>query len=373
MKADGLKIALECLRGSVSTQWDSVEIDHTTLRTSDGIRWAEVTLADSIPARMILCYSKLRSIVSIVKTLRDKADIEIAPEGASCLVKAPPTMWQLSLRQSTFNSLPEFKKIREIYAPGFILLEALKRLKHLTQSELSNPELKWAWTNPNDELVIGDGFRLGAYHTGIKGLELPVELLTEIARILAIQMSQSVIFQIGEEYVRATMSGGDIRFQTRLVATSRFPVDWYNTLKNPPDEQAQVMKMSRSELLEAVKQVRITAQKSAQSARFKLGPAEGGLSLTSADGDGNTTATKIEASGVLKEEISLEVDHLVSALEGLREEMIAMTVRKPVVELSDKEGWKIISGKWEPSEDTDLESLLSNDITGSSDTGKLKQ
>ena len=70
VKADKLRIALECLKGSVSTQRDSVEIDNTTLRTSDGIRWAEVTLPDrdSIPARMILCYSKLRSIV---KTLDD--------------------------------------------------------------------------------------------------------------------------------------------------------------------------------------------------------------------------------------------------------------------------------------------------------------
>ena len=90
--------------------------------------------------------------------------------------------------------------------------------------------------------------------------------------------------------------------------------------------------------MRAINQVGITAGEST----LKLTPGNGGLILMTKDEYGNKSASKIEASGSLKEPISLNIDHLAEAIEVLTEELITIKVCRSVVEVSDKTQWEII-------------------------------
>jgi hypothetical protein len=204
------------------------------------------------------------------------------------------------------------------------------------RTDLSKIGLMWCWTNEDHQLVIGDGARLGGHQTGIKDLELPLIILSEICRILAIHLSEKVILQIGEKHVRATMRDG--YFQAMLLKGARFDIDWYNKVRDMLNEDPQVIKMSRSDLLRAIAQVRITAGEST----IKLAPGNGGLTLMTKDEYGNKSAGKIEASGSLKEPISLNIDHLAEAAEALADELLVMKVCRSAIEVSDKKRWEII-------------------------------
>ena len=227
MKSDKLKIALETLKGSVSTDTDAVNLTGQTSRATDGVCWTEATLPEPIAAQKTLPYSKLRSIVRI---LDEKDEIEIEPNGPTCRIKVPGTLWQLNLLNLPTESPPEFPLINTIEASGYALLEAYRSLKHLIRTDLSKPGLMWAWTNEDYQLIIGDGARLGGHHTGIKDIELPLIILSEICRILATHLSEKVTFQIGEKHVRATMR--DSYFQATLLKGPRFELDWYKKVIN---------------------------------------------------------------------------------------------------------------------------------------------
>lgn len=333
MKSEKLRIALETLRGSVSTETDAVELTGQTARATDGGWWAEVTLAEVFSAEMTLPYSKFRSIA---RSLDEKDELEIEPNGPTCHIKAPGTLWQLNLLNVPTEPPPEFPVINTIEASGYALLESYKSLKHLIRTDLSRIGLMWAWTNENHQLVIGDGSRLGGHQSGIKDLELPLIILSEICRILAVNLSEKVILHIGEKHVRATMR--DVTFQAMLLKGPGFDVDWYNKVRDLLNEDPQVIKMSRSDLLRAINQVRITAGEST----LKLAPGNGSLILMAKDEYGNKSAGKIEASGILKEPISLNIDHLSQATEALTDELLVMKVCRSVIEVSDKKRWEII-------------------------------
>ncbi len=334
MKSDKLRIALDSLKGSVSTETDTVELTGQTARATDGAWWAEATLPEPIPTSMTLPYSKLRSIA---KTFGEGADIEIEPTGPTCHIKAPSTLWQLNLLKVPTQPPPDFPVINTIEASGYALLEAYRSLKHLLRTDLSRPGLMWASTNESLQLVIGDGSRLAGHYTGIKDLELPLIVLSEICRILAIRLSEKVTFQIAENLIRAKMR--ESLFHALLPKGPRFELAWYNRVRNSLNEDPQVIKLSRSDLLLAITQVRITAGEPT----LKLTQGNGGLALTSIDEHGNKCASKIEASGTLKEPINLNIDHLSEALEALAEELISIKVCKSVVEISDKTQWEIIT------------------------------
>jgi DNA polymerase III sliding clamp (beta) subunit (PCNA family) len=333
MKSDKLRIALESLKGSISSETDAVELTGQTARATDNVWWAEATLPDPIPTPMTLPYSKLRSIV---RSLDEEDEIEIEPTGPTCRVKAPATLWQLSLLNVPTEPPPEFQAINTIEASGYALLEAYKSLKHLIRTDLSRPGLMWAWTNENQELVIGDGSRLAGHHTGIKDLELPVIVLSEVCRILTVRLSEKVTFHSGDIFIRADMR--DIHFQATLPNGPRFDTEWYNKVRNLVNEDPHVIKLSRSEIIRAVNQVGITAGEST----VNLTSRNGTLILTAVDEYGNKSATKIEAFGELKESISLNIDHLSEAIKALTEELIIIKVCKSAVELSDKAGWEVI-------------------------------
>jgi hypothetical protein len=332
MKAKTFRMSLECVRGSVLPQLDCVEITGSTLRASDCNCWAEATLQEPISGQAVLPYSKLRSIV---RTLDEGDDIEIELDGAICRVKVSTALWQLNLLNTSIEPLPEFPVINTIEASGYNLLEAHKSLKHLIHTDLSRPGLMWAWTNENQELVIGNGTSLGGYHTGIGGIELPTILLTEIWRILGVHLSEKVTFHIGEKYIHAMMR--DTHFHATLPNAPRFETDWYHKVRNLL-EDPQVIRMSRSDLLRAINQVKVTAYDSTAM----LAPANGNLLLASKDEHGNKSGSRIEAFGILKEPISLNIDYLSSGADALTDELITVKVCKSVVEVSDTKGWEII-------------------------------
>jgi hypothetical protein len=335
MKSDKLRVALEILRRSVSTKTDAVELTGQTARATDGARWAEATLPEPISTPMTLHYSKLLSIVKILD--EDDDEIEIEPDGAICRVKAATALWELNLLNVPTEPLPEFTPINTIHASGNALLEARKSLKHLVRTELSRPGLMWAWTNENQELAIGDGSRLGAHYTGIEGLELPTLALMEMWRILDFHLSEKVTFHVGEKYIRAIMRDG--YFQAMLPQGPRFETDWYNKMRSFLNEDPQIIKMSRSKIMRAINEVKVTAGDSTA----KAASANGSLLLASIDEEGNKSGSRIEVHGNLKEPISLKIDHLGSAIEALTDELITLKACKSVVEVSDTKGWEIIA------------------------------
>ncbi len=52
--------------------------------------------------------------------------------------------------------------------------------------------------------------------------------------------------------------------------------------------------------------------------------------------------TKVEVSGDLQDPISLDIDHLASAIQALSDELLVMKFAKSVVEVSDKTQWEVI-------------------------------
>ena len=118
----------------------------------------------------------------------------------------------------------------------------------------------------------------------------------------------------------------------------RFEPAYYDKVRNSLNEDPQVIRMSRSDLLHAINQVGITAGEST----IKLAPSNGSLILTAVDECGNKSASKIEASGSLKEPISMNIDHLAEAIDALTDELIIMKVCNSVVEVSDKAQWEIM-------------------------------
>ena len=334
MKANAFRVSLEYVRGSISGQLDSVEITGPTLRASDGQWWTEATLPQPISATMTLPFSKF---VSIVRTLDDDDDIKIEPKGTTCRVKAESAIWELNLLKTPTDPLLEFQPINTIEASGHALLKARKRLKHLILPFLARQGLMRAWTNENKELVIGNGPSLGGYHIGIEGLELPNNVLSEIWRILSVRQSEKMTFHIGEKYIRVTMQDG--YFQFALSKGPTFPTDLYNKVRNLLNEDPQEMEMSPSALLRAINQVRATA---GQESTLKLAPGTGGLALMTDDECGDKSRSKIEANGTLKEPVSLNIEHLESAVEVLSDELMILKACKSVVQVSDTKGWEVI-------------------------------
>lgn len=333
MKANTFRVTLECVKGSVPPDSDSVEVTGPTLRTSDGHWWSEATLQDATLDHMVLPYSPLRSIV---KTLDDDEDLQIIPNGATCRVKASTALWQLNLLNVPTEPLPDFSPLNTIEASGYTLLEAHRRLKHLIHPCLSRPGLMWAGTDYDHHLVIGDGSRLGGYHTDINGLELPTLTLSEIWRILGIRMSEKVTFTIGEKNILVALR--DTRFHTTLPQGPRFDIGYCNDVRSSVIEDPQVIKTSCSDLLRAINQVKVTAGESI----VKISSSNGNLILASTDSNGNKSASKIEAHGNLREVMTLNIDHLGSATEVLSDELMVLKVCKSAVEVSDGEGWEII-------------------------------
>jgi len=331
MKVRMIRVPLEYIRGAVPA--DYFEITGPTLRASDGHWSAEATLPKPISARMTLPFSKF---LSIVRTLDDDDDIKIELNGTTCRVKAEDTLWELSLLNQSVEPTPEFQRINTIEVAGHLLFEARKSLKHLILPWLARPGLMWAGTNEDHELVIGNGTSLGGHSIGIKGLELPNMVLSEIWRILGVSQSEMVTFDMGETQIRATTWNG--YFQAALPNGRRFETDWYHKVRNLLNEDPQVIRTSRSELLYAINQVKITAYDSTA----ELALANGNLLLASKDEYGDKSTTKIEAYGILKEPLSLNIDHLEAAVEVLTGEMIILTVCKSAVEVSDPTGWEII-------------------------------
>ncbi len=355
MKGNVLRVALESLKGSVSKKFGPVEITGATLLASNDTRWAEVMLPESISTPMSLPYLTLHRIVTMVP---EDAELKIEKKGSTCFIQCPPDTFrldlfneseeiasfmqsegfacQLNIANSTYKSPPKFEETHKIVASGRTLIQAHKALKHLILPFLSRPGLKWVWTNDESELVIGDGPRLGGYRTGTKDLELPVPVLSEICRILAVSPSETVLFQMGEKFIRTTI--GDTHFQATLPSGPRFEIDWYRKVRDRLTEEPQLLKLSRLDLLSAVKRVKITAGE--PTARFTT--ADGKLALESRDAHDDTCDTRVEASGTLRGPVTLNIEHLESALEALTDESVVFKVCKSAVEVSDEKGWEVI-------------------------------
>ena len=131
MKSDKLRIALETLKGSVSKESDAAYLTGQTARATDGGWWAEVTLPAPISGQMTLPYSKFRSIV---RTLNEKDEIEIEPNGPTCRIKVPSTLWQLNLLNVPTEPPPQFPVINTVESIGATFL--IKRATRLMASEL---------------------------------------------------------------------------------------------------------------------------------------------------------------------------------------------------------------------------------------------
>jgi len=333
MKVKGMRVALECVRGSVSTATDSVELNGQSMRVSDGRWWAEATLPEPIPTSLTLPYSKLRSIV---KTLEEKEEMEIEPNGVKCLIKTSAASWELTLLSIPPNLPPEFEAKAIIEVSGYQLLDAYKPLRHLISLDLSDPGLMWAWTNENQELVVGSGYAFGAYPIEVEGLEIPLMALMEIGRILAVRQSEKVSFKIREQFLSVAMR--DFHFQTTLPSGPKFKPDWYANIRKKMTEDSQVLKTSRSSLKSAIDLVGVTAGES----KFTLDSSNGALILASMDDRGNKSTVEIQALGTLRGPIILDLNHVIPILDALNEEMISLTVFESSILFSDKDYWEIL-------------------------------
>jgi hypothetical protein len=143
-------------------------------------------------------------------------------------------------------------------------------------------------------------------------------------------------YRKSQEYIRATMRDG--YFQAMLPEGPGFETAWYNKMRSSLNEDPQIIKMSRSNIMRAINEVKVTAGDSTA----KAASANGSLLLASIDEQGNKSGSKIEAHGNLREPIILNIDHLASAVEVLSDESTMLKVCKTVVEVSDKKGWEIM-------------------------------
>lgn len=334
MKSKALGIALELVKGAVSTELDVVEMDGSVIRTSDGQWHAGAYISETFPSTMVLPYIKLRAIV---KTIAEEEDLGVAQKNVECLIKSSSALWKLNLRDAVVDKTPAFKAVKEVKSSGYEFLDAFKSLRHLMRTDLSKIGLMWGWTNAEGELVIGDGARLGGRKCGLKGIEIPNIMITEIGRMLGVSMTEHIKWIVGEKNLTAEMASGFL--SVTLPKGERFPVEMYDKVRGQLREETKVIKLSRSDLALAVKQVGITAGESS----IKLSSQKGSVILESRDEHGERSIAKVEAVGTMEQPVTLDIKHLESAIDSRADEMLTLQMCKSVVGLSDGTGWEIIT------------------------------
>lgn len=334
MKSKALGTALDLVKGAVSTELDVVELDGSVIRTSDGQWHAGAYISETFPSTMVLPYSKLRAIV---KTIADEEDLGVVQKNVECLIKASTAMWKLNLRDAVIDKVPEFKAVKTAKSSGYDFLDAFKSLRHLMRTDLSRIGLMWGWTNDEGELVIGDGARLGGRKCGLKGVEVPNVMITEIGRMLGVSMTEQIKWIVGEKNLTAESNSGYLSIV--VPKGERFPIEYYKNVRAQLGEEAKVIKLSRSDLALAVKQVGITAGESS----IKLSSQKAALILESKDEYGERSVSKIEAAGAMDQPVTLDIKHLESAIESRVDEMLTLQVCRSVFGLSDSTGWEILS------------------------------
>lgn len=334
MKAKELKEALELVKGAASSkEADLVEFSPAGVRTGDNMWWASSDLV-KLDQTLVLPLQRMRDIV---KTIPEDEEVTLDVKSNRCTIKAQGAVWRLNLRESPVPEPPEIEGSDEVVSSGYDLAVAVKALKHLMRDDLSRPGLLSAWASSKEELVVGDGSRLGGHSCGVSGVEIPTLAAAEIARVLNTRPSETLTWTSDDKFLKMKHSGGV--FITRKP-TDEFEKSWYERVMTALDG-GQEASLSLSEFKRTLAQAKVTAV-----GNVKITERGKQLILETKDETDEKSVATLEMDGTLGGgAVVLDIEALTAAATARASEMIFLEVCEKVVRVYDENGWEILPRK----------------------------
>lgn len=344
MKADELQLALDLVKGPTGTdQSDLVEMSSDGIRTADGMWWAQT---DNVlfPSMVVLPFDKFRKII---KTIPGDEEVILKVESAHCTIACTAAKWKLNVREASIPEQPEpesqlqVDKIQGegvVESSGYELATAIKALKHVARTDLTRPGLLSAWANEQEELIIGDGTRLGGHACGVANVQIPLLAALEIARILTTKPSETLTWREDNRLLCMEHSCG--KFLT-LKPAAPFEVDWYHRVLELLENKLGECTVSKSELERALTQVMVSP-----GTGIKLTQSTKGLVLETQEESGEKSTSSLEKDGDLGlPALAVDAKNFQDAVSSMGDEMITITVCEKVIKIHDSDGWEVLPRK----------------------------
>ena len=247
-----------------------------------------------------------------------------------CTIKVSSGINKIMLQSVEVPEIPDFKVKQKVSGSGHELLEAYKSLKHLIRGDLSRAGLLWGWANGNRELIASDGSRVGGRACGFTNLDVPLMVLGEICRLLSLQMSEKVTFEIGDEMLRVSLVNGI--FAAKLPKGERFEKTSYEKMREKMANAEQI-KASKADLLYALNQVEMVASESIVKI-MNGGPDS--LLLEARDGKGGKGIAKVEKAGEFTGSFLINLKYLKEALNVRSEDFLEINIGQSMIEIKDQ-------------------------------------
>lgn len=330
MKAKTFLLALEIVKGCVPSDKDFILLDTDCLIATDGVWGAQFKFDEKLDY-MVLPFNRL---YSAVKSIEGDSEVSLKQRNVDCVVTAPDVVWKLNLKNEKLPTFPSFGEPLFTMS-GHQMLEAIKGLRHLMRSDLSRPGLLLSWASKNNELVVGDGSRLGGHALGISDFEFPNKALLELSRLLALSMSESLSIYKDESY--SMVQSNDWLFFFSNLSDS-FEIEWYERVQAQVESSDVELRCSRSELMSSIKHINVTASTNI----VKLITKGNKLVLESQDENNQKSVSRLDIDGSLPSVVFLDVNHLMQSVESRQEELIVMRVSEKVIKLEDSFGWEVL-------------------------------
>lgn len=348
-KSDDLFMAVELVKGPADTgKTDKIEFSKSGLRTADGIWWSHSNVVNYDGDMFVLPFAKLRKIL---RTIPDEEIITMTVKSPYCVVSCAAANWTLNIKDDAVDATPEFEDGIQhakgaiqgegtVISNGYDLAEAIKALKHIVRTDLSRPGLLTAWANDDEELIIGDGSRLGGRKCGVSGVQIPVQAVVEIMRILSVRPTETLTWIDSDSHLIMNHAGGTF---VSLKPREKFEEVWYGQVLKSLDNTLGTMSMSLSDTKKALEQVMITAEKMSNAV---FTAANGKLTIDTQDEHDEKSQATFTADGELGDKnIILDAKLFSEAVDSMVDEMIFVDVCKKAVRVRDSKGWEFLPRK----------------------------
>ena len=257
-----------------------------------------------IPARRFLAILREAS----------EGDIDVRVAKGTAHVTAGQASWELVLQPADdYPALPSASDITFTSVNRARLLTAISLVKNAASRDGTNPRLM-AVSISNGKVIASSHVRL--HRAKIDqfpvDLQVPVGAVDDLLRLLGDCQQEEI--GIGEErYVLAFRIGNDVFMAGKLA--SEYP-DQEQRLLTPSLVNNQELRIDKSDLIAAIRRVRITADETTAAIGLRLEP--GKVTVISQDRNSNAAAEEIPAQWTSKARLVI-VNH------GHLEDLLALT------------------------------------------------
>lgn len=244
-----------------------------------------------------------RRMLDIVRTASD-GDVHISIANFIATVRIGPTQWQLKLQTGEdYPALPQFSDTVFATVNRLDFAGALAAVRYAVSKDANRGNLMMIDIRAG-KMTACDGSRFQQARTDTLPFDLrvPIGAVDDLLRLLKAIDTDTIA--VGDSLNHLIFKlGTDVFMVNKLVA--QFP-DMEAALLRPALENRHQLTANRSELLDAIRRVRITADHNTSAIALILRP--GQLTLSTKDMHGNEAAETIDA-GWTRGDRTLVVNH----------------------------------------------------------------